>query len=520
MHGFVRTAGNRRTDEVTLTTALTSQFLMKSTFFRRPIIPRIVKLLALTFVGRSLGVASAQNLRLSIGLEYPSALSSVGSVLATPNGNIVVNHDGFGGYGDGAIFVLDSNGQLLRRISATQVQALLDYPFFLEPTARASLADGSLIVDYSSWLLGTTDPFFRLRLDPEGIAVSPGNDGGLPLGPLAVQETGGLVIAPSSKEWSVPLVRFAQETQGPRRGFLSIDHKFFNQVLQSSDGQRCLGLATGASDKIWAWLADTNSTARLARFLPDGRLDPGFNHSTAPRVRLTDLWDPWIGPLPDGRAFVVLMTDPPSPELSGAIVKRLHADGSIEAGFAPVILPNSCGDVGRGWRAILTPLSDGGIIVPTQCSFARLRADGSTDEAWNGTRTAFRENGEAVVQVTPESGGRFLVVHGPDSRFPRPHLGRLFADGRLDVESFNPPNRFVVRRVPTISADGLTPGQWYALEVSEILASPRPDEVTWDRLSRFQAPPPNHQPITIPWPRNEFFSPFQAFWRLRESSTP
>ena len=110
-------------------------------------------------------MAKAQQPRLTITLEPPSALVSVGSVLATPDGNIVVNDDGFGGYQDGAIFVLDSTGRLLRRIPAVEVPTK-PYPVWLAPVAQAVLPDGSLIVDY---VLNypSTPGLFRLRLDPD-----------------------------------------------------------------------------------------------------------------------------------------------------------------------------------------------------------------------------------------------------------------------------------------------------------------------------------------------------------------
>lgn len=357
--------------------------------------------------------ATAQLPRLTITLEPPPALISVGSVLAAPNGNIVVNPDGFGGYQDGAIFILDSTGRLLRRIPAVEIPAK-PYPVLLAPTARAVLPDGSLIVDY------VRERFFepgllRLRLDPEGVAVTPGSDDYLPAGPLMVQADGSLIVAPDG--WGVPVVRFIQQSQGERRGFLSFDHAFYRNMISSAGGQRLVSYGNEPNGKLGAYSVKdpqaTNSQPRFTRFSIDGRLDPDQSD--------------------------------PTPDPAGDAASKLAA-----AVFG----------------------------IPGKC--------------------------QQVQQVITQPDGRILVVYGQEcSRFPRPKLGRLLADGRLDVEVFEPPNRFVSRRIPSFKADGLTPGRWYLLE-----RSVGAESSVWEgRSEPFQAPAGDRQPLNVRQYFQDLFDP-------------
>ena len=483
---------------------------MKSTPPRPPSAVWLANTLALSLSAVIQSNAHAQDPRLHIHLERPPALASVGSVLVAPNGRIVVNHDGFGGYQEGAIFVLDSSGHLLRVIEATPIPAL-PYPVWLAPAARAILPDGSLIVDYAinRHNDGQVGPL-RVRLDPKGVVVTPGADDPLPLGAVAVQEGGGLVVAPSPGEWGVPLIRFLQETQGERRGLLSLDQNFFNRVRQSSGGQYCAGLATGADGKIWAWLVDTNSVTRLKRFLPDGQLDPEFKPDRVP----DGVAFPWIGPLPDDRTFVSLV--------NRGIV-RLLPDGALDPSFQPITSLSECfGDAPYSWSDVLTPLADGGVIVPMGCDFARFRPDGTPDEDWNKARTSFHAADfiSAVLHLMVQTDGRFLVVYGPTGRrFPRPRLGRLFADGQLEVEAFQPPNPLASRWVPSLTAEGLTPGRWYALEASDAWDTTTGGPAWWTDSEPFRVPPNAIQPLRIPL-QNPLYVPSPRLWRLKEIPAP
>ena len=467
--------------------------------------------------------ATAQQPRLTITLEPPSALLSVGSVLAAPDGNIVVNPDRFAGYQDGAIFVLDSTGHLLRRIPAVEIPAE-PYPIWLAPVAKAVLPDGSLIVDYFRERF-YEPALFRLRLNPEGVAVTPGSDASLPAGPMIVQPDGGLIIAPEG--WGVPLVRFIQGTQGAARGFLSLDQTFNRNLAAAVQGQRVVSFASGADRKLWAWMVDgpktTNSIVRLERFLPDGSLDPEFDHAAAPLFPLPEDWEAWVGPLPDGRAFVLLPPVQIDTEPFGWQVKRLNSDGTLDSGFQTTTRPNGGGsDVYVHPADVLTPLLDGGLIVPVSYDFVRLQSDGTPDEMWNNARAAFhgRQSDQSVFQVVAQADGRFLIIHGPGgSRFPRPKLGRILADGRLDVETFEPPNRFVSRRIPSIKADGLTQGRWYALERSVGSECSK-----WEARSYpFQATAADQQPLTVrQFDGDQIYPPVDSvtFWRLQEVPAP
>jgi len=346
---------------------------------------------------------------------------------------------------------------------------------------------------------------------PNGVVVTPGADEPLPLGAVAVQESGGLVVAPSPGEWSVPLIRFLQETQGERRGRLSSDQSFYNRVRQSSGGQSCAGLATGAGGKIWAWLVDSNSTTRLKRFLPDGQLDPEFKLDRVP----DGVGDPWIGPLPDDRAFVYLARQG---------IVRLLPDGALDPSFQPITSLSECfGDVPPcSLSDVLAPLPDGGGIVPMGCDFARFRPDGTPDDAWNSARTRFHAADfvSAAFQVVVQPDDRFLIVYGPTGRrFPHPQLGRLFAYGQLDVEAFQPPNPLASRWVPSLTAEGLTPGRWYALEASDTWDTTTGGPAWWTDSGPYQVPPNVTQPLRLPL-HNPLHVPSPRLWRLKEVPAP
>lgn len=116
-------------------------------------------------------------------------------------------------------------------------------------------------------------------------------------------------------------------------------------------------------------------------------------------------------------------------------VARLHADGSLDAGFVP---PDF-----RGTIYALMPLPDGGVLVGGFLGIAgqgldgrmyRLAADGSIDEDFQVDMDA--ASGQASVRsIVRQNDGHYLVAGGFDTvnGQPRSRIVRMDGDGNIDA---------------------------------------------------------------------------------------
>jgi uncharacterized delta-60 repeat protein len=114
-----------------------------------------------------------------------------------------------------------------------------------------------------------------------------------------------------------------------------------------------------------------------------------------------------------------------------SFVARVHADGSRDINFAPVI--GSIADVPE--QIVLAVQSDGKVVVgSTYSGIARLNADGSPDNSFSPgisswvASIALQADGKMLI------GGNFSTMHGTNVSYG---VARLNANGSLD-SSFNP----------------------------------------------------------------------------------
>ncbi len=181
---------------------------------------------------------------------------------------------------------------------------------------------------------------------------------------------------------------------------------------------------------------ETNGPATmLARLLPNGLVDPTFRFNS---VGLESFLSFVVQK--DGRIVILVRSS------SGGgpfLVRRLNADGSLDAGFPEpaLVAPTS-----------LSLAPDDGILVAHQAGLARLSPNGVPDTAF-ASRAKF-DSPPGSVSLDPTGriyvGGFFNTVGGQ----PRQLLARLQPDGTLDT-AFAPTNRFGGQWSITAVADGV-----------------------------------------------------------------
>src|SRR5207253_3215555 len=117
---------------------------------------------------------------------------------------------------------------------------------------------------------------------------------------------------------------------------------------------------------------------RVARFLPDGTLDPSFNYTFSFNSTITA-----IALQADGKLLMVGYASGSSADPLRNGIVRLNPDGSIDPSLATVVIS------GNQLNAVL-PLADGRIVVggylfringTLRTTLARVFADGSLDES-------------------------------------------------------------------------------------------------------------------------------------------
>lgn len=199
-------------------------------------------------------------------------------------------------------------------------------------------------------------------------------------------------------------------------------------VAVQPDGKILIGGGFGAVDGVPRW--------RIARLLPDGALDPGFE-ATA------DSWVQCLVVEPDGKVLVGGTFDSMNGALRRSIV-RLNPDGSLDPTFDPGAGVE--GGVGVGWRGVgsIALLPDGKIVIGGDFAgfdgtprghIARLHHNGQLDRGFasgsaaDGVVTSVKAQGDGKVLIS----GSFGKVDG----IPRGGIARLNSDGSLDA-SFDP----------------------------------------------------------------------------------
>ncbi len=197
---------------------------------------------------------------------------------------------------------------------------------------------------------------------------------------------------------------------------------------------------------------------RIARLTSSGALDLGFDPNANERVRCIALQ-------PDGRiliggGFGALRPNGAASATSRQCIARLHADGTVDAGFDPMpndevtsILLQLDGKI--LFSGFFTELRPNG--TPTQIPrsrIARLAADGSLDLSFdpnldNAVRSMEQQpNGQILI------GGLFTTLrpNGAASTISKPYLARLNVDGTVDA-AFDPRPNFWVFSLD-LQADG------------------------------------------------------------------
>ena len=222
----------------------------------------------------------------------------------------------------------------------------------------------------------------------------------------------------------------------------------------------------------------------LARFEPDGALDPSFNPGPGLVGRLPQQV---LAVQPDGKIIIEAFAN--STNLGSALV-RLNQDGSPDDSFNKNT-PNysilvTFASLADGKMLIFGFVPSSG-VTGTEPRFDRLNSDGTVDNT-------FRPNLMPlcciyIYAIAPQTDGR-IVVSGPFSSFdghPRDGLVRLNMDGSVD-ESFNPdlpPN-------PRIHLISLQPDGNIVITVNNVenafLPAASPTQVIWlDRNGKQQS---------------------------------
>ncbi len=202
------------------------------------------------------------------------------------------------------------------------------------------------------------------------------------------------------------------------------------------DNSTVLGLG-GADGSIWVWGNFTNVTGiprnRLARFLPDGSLDPAFVSPFTPAQGGTV-----IAIQGDGRAIVAGSFSNAPAGLPPTGLLRLHTNGSVDTSFVSPLLPNvraSRGVLQADGRLVAAAAAGNEYMSTVPQRLIRVNTDGTLDPAFSVPiegpgfpySTVFID-----LAAQPDGGilavGTFLRIGGA----ARGKIARLLPDGSVD----------------------------------------------------------------------------------------
>ncbi len=384
------------------------------------------------------------------------------AIAEAPDGKILVV-GGFTTLGGGGTGTTSRN-----RIGRLHADGSLDLSF--DPGANANVnavvrqPDGKILVGGEFTMLGgggtgATARNHLGRLNDDGsldTSFNPGSNGRIVA--LALQPDGKILVA----GFFTGLGGGTGTTPRANIGRLNADGSVDVSFNPGANGQ-VGGLALQADGKILVGGAFTmlggggtgvTARSRIGRLNADGSLDTGFNPGANNTVFE-------LAVQADGKIVVTGFftglggSSGTTPRKN---IGRFNNDGSLDSGFDP----GANGTVGalavRADGKILvggtfTALG-GGIGTTPRNNIGRLNADGSVDPSFNpgttGTGDVFAIVQQADGQILV--GGFFTGLGGGTGTTPRSHIGRLHADGTVDVD-FNPGvNNFV--DVITLQPDG------------------------------------------------------------------
>jgi uncharacterized delta-60 repeat protein len=185
---------------------------------------------------------------------------------------------------------------------------------------------------------------------------------------------------------------------------------------------------------------------RVARFLPDGTLDPNFHYTLSFNSTISA-----IALQADGKLLMVGYASGVSGDPLRNGIVRLNTDGSIDSSLTTVVFN------GNQLTAVL-PLADGRIVVGgylfringvLRTTLARVFADGTLDESFNSDVGVISVNSLAV---TP--GGAVLLAGQQWAVDPWSGIIRLSENGSIDRSFRRPIGLGFVETIRSIAVQG------------------------------------------------------------------
>jgi uncharacterized delta-60 repeat protein len=310
--------------------------------------------------------------------------------------------------------------------------------------------DGKILVGGSFTTLGNggtgTTPRNRIgRLNPDGsvdTSFDPGANGDVHT--IAVQEDGKILIG----GFFTTLGGGGTGTT-PRNyiGRLNADGSldttfdpgssgFVYAITVQPDGKILVG---GFFARLGGGGTGTTDRHNIGRLNADGSIDQSFG-SAADSFVYTLALQP-NGQILVGGFFTALGGSPAS-QASRSNIGRLNADGSLDTSFNPgadngvhrlVVQPS--GNILIA--GMFTKLGGGGTGTTARIHIGRLTANGSVDAGFNPGANDLVETIAAQPDGKILVGGAFTMLGGGTGTTTRNNIGRLNADGSLDI-SFNP----------------------------------------------------------------------------------
>jgi uncharacterized delta-60 repeat protein len=267
------------------------------------------------------------------------------------------------------------------------------------------------------------------------------------------------------------LLPAAARAQSAFDGFSAGTNGTIYVLAEQADGKILIG---GSFNLMGGGNAGMSTCNNLGRLNPDGSLDASFNPGAKGVVRA-------IAVQPDGKILVAGAFS----ALGGVVgdvlrynIGRLNPDGTVDTDFNPgtnnpvyslALQPDGKILVGGDFSA----LGGGGLGMTPRKFIARLNADGTVDPYFDPGATgdvltlALQPDGKIVA------GGAFTALGGSRGATPRHYIGRLYADGAVDL-TFDPGVNNYVRAIK-VQEDGriLVGGDFTAMGGGETGANQR-----------------------------------------------
>jgi uncharacterized delta-60 repeat protein len=244
-----------------------------------------------------------------------------------------------------------------------------------------------------------------------------------------------------------------------------------------ADGKIVLG---GSFSSLWpSGTASSTSRSNLARLNPNGSLDMSFDPS--PEFSVYCLAVQADGKILLGGEFTRFRPNGGTALTLRSFLARLNADGTLDMGFDPspnylvyCVLPQADGRVLIG--GLFTALKPNGATTSTtRQRIARIHADGTLD-------LGFAPNADSELNsIAVQADGKILIGgffnSFPPIGFPppisRPNLARLNVDGTLDSSFIVEPNSTV--QTIAVQADGniLAGGNFTSIKTNGVQTTSR-----------------------------------------------